>query len=34
LYERREREELSYFVCFDADIDKMIPIVRQLADVK
>jgi hypothetical protein len=31
LYERRERWGLSYFVCLDEDIDRMIPVVRKLA---
>jgi probable F420-dependent oxidoreductase len=33
LLERRERWGISYYVCFAEDIDKMIPVVKQLADV-
>ena len=32
LHERRERWGLSYFVCFQKDLDAIIPVVRQLAD--
>ncbi len=31
LHERRERWGLSYFVCFQKDLDAIIPVVRQLA---
>jgi alkanesulfonate monooxygenase SsuD/methylene tetrahydromethanopterin reductase-like flavin-dependent oxidoreductase (luciferase family) len=31
LQERRERWGLSYFVCFQKDLDAIIPVVRQLA---
>lgn len=30
LLERNERWGLSYTVCFDADLDKMIPVVAAL----
>jgi probable F420-dependent oxidoreductase len=33
LHERRERWGISYYVCFDRDLDRFIPVVRALAGV-
>ena len=31
LHERRERLGLSYFVCFDEDLERFLPLVRRMA---